>query len=130
MMRMSTNQKIVAAVVAAAGAYLIYSYAKGRMPMLRASTSPSLPPKGASYSSGEAQTPEQVKTLQAALNKLPSGPRVKVDGIYGAETAAAVRAFQESVGLPQTGTADQPTILAMREVLRAMGTYNTPLPNA
>jgi len=32
-----------------------------------------------------------------------------VDGIYGANTAAAVAAFQANEGLPQTGNADGPT---------------------
>lgn len=36
-------------------------------------------------------------------------PQVEADGIYGEATANAVRAFQESVGLPQTGIVDKTT---------------------
>ena len=36
-------------------------------------------------------------------------PAVNADGIYGEQTANAVRAFQQSVGLPQTGVIDETT---------------------
>lgn len=41
-------------------------------------------------------------------------PQVSVDGIYGEETAAAVRAFQQRNGLPANGVVDLPTWQALR----------------
>lgn len=35
---------------------------------------------------------------------------ITVDGVYGPSTASAVRAFQQAVGLPPTGTADERTV--------------------
>lgn len=43
----------------------------------------------------------------------------KVDGIYGPETVAAVKAFQKDVGLPETGLPDPPTQKAIAEKLAA-----------
>ena len=36
-------------------------------------------------------------------------PAVAIDGVYGSETANAVRSFQRTFGLPVTGTVDYPT---------------------
>ncbi len=36
-----------------------------------------------------------------------------VDGLYGSKTIAAVKAFQKSKGLPQTGKIDQATEAAL-----------------
>lgn len=36
-------------------------------------------------------------------------PAVTIDGVYGSETANAVRSFQRTFGLPVTGTVDYPT---------------------
>lgn len=46
-------------------------------------------------------------------------PKHGVDGIFGYETEAAVNAFKKSVGLPQNGIVDVPTVLAMAERLLA-----------
>lgn len=47
---------------------------------------------------------ERVQRLLDYLsNYFPAVPKVTVDGIYGSATAAAVRAFQEAVGLEPTG---------------------------
>ncbi len=55
---------------------------------------------------------DDVKQLQLAL--VQRGYAVgDVDGIYGIQTAAAVRAFQASQGLPQTGIADDETLRAI-----------------
>lgn len=40
---------------------------------------------------------------------------ITVDGIYGADTAAAIRAFQQAVGLPTTGHADEYTARLLGE---------------
>lgn len=45
-------------------------------------------------------------------------PRVNPDGIYGTETAAAVRAFQRRQSIPETGTADPNTWDEVVEVYR------------
>lgn len=55
---------------------------------------------------------DDVKQLQLSLAQ--RGYAVgDVDGIYGNQTAAAVRAFQASQGLPQTGIADGAVLRAM-----------------
>ena len=50
---------------------------------------------------------ERVKTLQETLLRLGfSLPRYGADGVFGGETAAALRAFQLAYGFPPTGEAD------------------------
>ena len=48
-----------------------------------------------------------VKQLQEALNK--SGQKVKVDGVLGKETRAALKAYQKANNLKVTGRADKAT---------------------
>lgn len=48
-----------------------------------------------------------VKKVQTALNK--AGYKVKVDGIIGKETRAAVKDFQKKNGLKATGRLDKAT---------------------
>jgi hypothetical protein len=43
------------------------------------------------------------RQLNAISNNFPAIPKVTVDGVYGAETQAAVRKFQEIFNLPVTG---------------------------
>ncbi len=54
-----------------------------------------------------------VRTLQTQLNRIAQAysaiPRVAVDGVYGPQTANAVRAFQQIFDLPVTGVVDKPT---------------------
>ena len=50
-----------------------------------------------------------VKVLQRALGS------VAVDGVFGSGTQKAVRAFQESAGLSQTGVVDEKTWIALEE---------------
>ena len=61
-----------------------------------------------------------VYELQAYLNYIAdyiSGvPKVYPDGIYGPETSAVVRAFQQKMGIPLTGEADLETWEAVVEV--------------
>ena len=45
-------------------------------------------------------------------------PPIAVDGIYGDKTAAAVRAFQGTVGLPETGVVDEATYSALYDTYR------------
>jgi peptidoglycan hydrolase-like protein with peptidoglycan-binding domain len=42
-----------------------------------------------------------------------------LDGLYGAKTAKAVRAFQKASGLPQTGEADAQTAAAVSQAITA-----------
>ncbi len=51
---------------------------------------------------------EQVKAIQEALNK--QGASLKVDGVLGAKTRAALKKFQKDSGLKVTGKADQATL--------------------
>ncbi len=55
-------------------------------------------------------TNEYVRTIQEQLNEIsdnyPAIQKLRVDGIYGSNTEAAVRKFQEIFDLPQTGTVD------------------------
>ncbi len=56
---------------------------------------------------------DKVLQLQEQLNRIsqnyPSIPQVTPDGIYGQNTANAVRTFQSVFGLPQTGVTDYTT---------------------
>lgn len=58
-------------------------------------------------------TGEKVRQLQNQLNTISKGypliPKVAADGIYGENTAEAVRTFQKVFNLPQTGVVDYPT---------------------
>ena len=66
----------------------------------------------------------------------------KVDGIFGPETVAAVKAFQADVGLPETGLPDPPTqnalnerlatnealnVSALQGLLKGLGLYDGPI---
>ena len=56
---------------------------------------------------------QKVRQLQQQLNRIaqnyPLIPTITVDGIYGAGTSEAVRVFQQTFRLPQTGMVDYPT---------------------
>lgn len=62
----------------------------------------------------------KVRQLQNQLNAIsrayPQIPRIAADGIYGANTADAVRTFQRIFGLPQTGVVDYPTWYKVSEI--------------
>ena len=55
---------------------------------------------------------DKVRQLQEQLDAIAqiytAIPRIQPDGIYGQQTAAAVREFQNIFGLPQTGVTDFP----------------------
>ena len=51
--------------------------------------------------------------MQEQLNRIsdnyPAIPKIATDGIYGNQTAEAVRTFQKIFNLPQTGVTDYAT---------------------
>lgn len=51
---------------------------------------------------------EEVMNVQQALNKM--GFKLRVDGLYGPRTRAAVRSFQSQHGLTANGKLDQATL--------------------
>lgn len=63
---------------------------------------------------------DKVRQLQQQLNRIaqnyPAIPKVTADGIYGSDTAAAVRSFQNIFGLPATGVTDFPTWYAISRI--------------
>ncbi len=56
---------------------------------------------------------QKVAQMQEQINRIhqnyPAVPYIAADGIYGQNTANAVRIFQRIFGLPQTGIVDYPT---------------------
>lgn len=66
-------------------------------------------------------TGERVRQLQSALAQL-NFEVGEIDGEYGPITAAAVRAFQSTQGLPSTGVADRATLTALDRALARGGT--------
>ncbi len=78
---------------------------------------------------GGAASSTDVRSIQAALNSLPSNlARLSVDGNYGAKTRARVIEFQQRSGLPATGVLDYLTssrILAASPVTKPSGNNNS-----
>jgi lysozyme family protein len=58
--------------------------------------------------------------LQTSLNKLGATPPLVVDGIFGAATRTAVRAFQKSKGLTANGVVAASTMKAIQDALAAL----------
>lgn len=62
----------------------------------------------------------KVMQMQEQLNKIatayPVIPQISADGIYGQNTANAVRIFQRTFGLPVTGIVDYPTWYKISEI--------------
>ena len=63
---------------------------------------------------------EKVRQLQQQLNRIarnyPAIPTLVPDGIYGPDTAEAVRMFQKIFHLPQTGIVDYPTWFEISDI--------------
>ena len=77
------------------------------------------PPPGPLSQGGQG---DLVADLQRTLNaRLPPEAAISVDGDFGPGTAAAVRRFQESKGLPVTGSVDEGTWRALGELVTAVG---------
>jgi lysozyme family protein len=58
--------------------------------------------------------------LQTSLNTLGATPPLVVDGVFGAATRTAVRAFQKTKGLTVNGNASAPTVTAIKAALAAL----------
>lgn len=65
-------------------------------------------------------TGDKVRQMQEQLNRIaknyPAIPKITADGIYGNNTANAVRVFQKIFDLPQTGVVDYPTWYAISSI--------------
>lgn len=63
---------------------------------------------------------DKVLQIQQQLNRIaqnyPALPRITADGIYGNNTANAVRVFQRIFNLPQSGIVDYPTWYKISEI--------------
>ena len=79
-------------------------------------------------------TPAAIRALQERLRFLSKHgselPPIFIDGIYGTETEAAVRAFQKSKGLPVTGTVDLETHRILENEYRLLLRKNERLPSS
>ena len=63
---------------------------------------------------GQGETGKRVSDLQERLNAEGFKPPLKVDGIFGPKTLAAVKAFQRSHGLKVDGLVGPKTTAALR----------------
>jgi lysozyme family protein len=78
-------------------------------------TQPALPPPNLAPADGVYDA----VWLQVSLNKLGATPQLVVDGIAGAGTRTAVKAFQASKGLATDGIAGPETVAAIKTSLSA-----------
>jgi len=69
----------------------------------------------------EGVSPAGVVDLQQDLNRLGADPQLAEDGIYGPNTAAAVRDFQESAGVTVDGIVGPETKDALKSALADQG---------
>ena len=76
--------------------------------------------KGTDYDLTIGSSGEKVRQLQQQLNRIarnyPAIPTLVPDGIYGPNTAEAVRMFQKIFHLPQTGIVDYPTWFEISDI--------------
>lgn len=76
------------------------------------------------YNLNIGATGDNVRTIQRQLNRIaqnyPAIPTVTVDGIYGQNTANAVRTFQRIFSLPQSGIVDFPTWYSISNIYVAV----------
>lgn len=69
----------------------------------------SWPGSSLSIGSGGVNVLKMQEQLNTVADAYPALPFINADGIYGAETAKAVRGFQEVFGLSPTGVINQTT---------------------
>ena len=75
-------------------------------------------------------TGEKVRQMQQQLNRIarnyPAIPTIAADGIFGAATAEAVRAFQRIFDLPPTGVVDYPTWYSISNIYVGVSRISEP----
>ena len=91
----------------------------------RPSTSATLTPRASN--AGAESTRDRIANLQRALHRLGYDPGA-VDGIPGARTRAAIRAFQADAGLPATGQVSERLESAVPTAVVAAGQAPAPAP--
>lgn len=73
---------------------------------------------------------DKVLQIQQQLNRIaqnyPAIPRIAADGIYGTNTANAVRTFQRIFNLPQSGIVDYPTWYKISEIYVGVSRISEP----
>lgn len=73
---------------------------------------------------------DKVLQIQQQLNRIaqnyPAIPRISADGIYGSNTANAVRIFQGIFNLPQSGIVDYPTWYKISEIYVGVSRISEP----
>ena len=83
-----------------------------------------IPSSWPGYDLNIGATGEKVLQIQEQLNVIadayPAIPKVNADGIYGEQTSASVRKFQNVFGLPETGITDYPTWYKIQEIYVAV----------
>lgn len=76
------------------------------------------------YNLQQGSTGAPVRTIQQQLNAIsknyPAIPTLRVDGVYGPNTADAVRTFQEVFNMPVTGIVDYPTWYRISDIYVAV----------
>ena len=92
---------------------IIHYYYGSDMYINTATAISGVPSSWPGYNLGLGASGDKVLQMQQQLNRIaqnyPAVPRVTADGIYGQETANAVRTFQGIFNLPQTGIVDYAT---------------------
>ena len=92
---------------------IIHYYYGSDMYINTATAISGVPSSWPGYNLGIGASGDKVLQMQQQLNRIaqnyPAVPRVTADGIYGQETANAVRTFQDIINLSQTGIVDYAT---------------------
>lgn len=99
---------------------IIHYYYGNDMYINTATTISGVPSSYPGYALDIGASGDKVRQLQTQLNRIarnyPAIPTVTADGIYGPETAEAVRVFQGVFNLPQTGVTDYATWYEISEI--------------
>ena len=82
------------------------------------------------YDLSTGSSGSKVLQLQQQLNRIaqnyPAIPRIQEDGIYGSNTANAIKKFQSIFGLPATGIVDYPTWYKVSEIFVGVSIISEP----
>ncbi len=83
-----------------------------------------IPASWPGYNLNIGSSGDKVRQLQNQLNVIAQGypliPRISADGVYGSQTAEAVRVFQRIFDIPQTGIVDFTTWYRISEIYVAV----------